>query len=67
MKKVSNKQQEQQSQSIDIGRGVIKSNYLAALVTSSVFKTQVVTAKKGKGSFKRNNKHKGQESYLMAA
>ena len=66
MKKVSNKQQEHQSHAIDIGRGSIKSNYLAALVTSSVFKTQIVKAKKGKGSFQRNNKHKGQESYLMA-
>jgi alternative ribosome-rescue factor len=27
----------------------------------------VVKAKKGKGSFKRSNKHAGQESYLIAA
>lgn len=52
---------------VDTGRGVIKHNALAALVTSKVFKPQVVKAKKGKGSFKRNNKHAGQESYLIAA
>jgi alternative ribosome-rescue factor len=46
---------------------VIKHNALAALVTSKVFKPQVVKAKKGKGSFKRSNKHAGQESYLIAA
>lgn len=52
---------------IDIGRGEIKDNYLAALVTSKAFKVQVVKAKKGKGTYQRNAKHKGQESYLMAA
>lgn len=52
---------------VDTGRGVIKHNALAALVTSKVFKPQVVKAKKGKGSFKRSNKHAGQESYLIAA
>ena len=34
---------------VDTGRGVIKHNALAALVTSKVFKPQVVKAKKGKG------------------
>ncbi|MBQ4833599.1 ribosome alternative rescue factor ArfA [Pseudoalteromonas sp. MMG010] len=52
---------------IDTGRGTVKHNALAALVTSKVFKSQVVTAKKGKGSYKRNNKHTGQEPYLIAA
>ncbi|WP_372762588.1 alternative ribosome rescue factor ArfA [Pseudoalteromonas sp.] len=52
---------------VDTGRGVIKHNALAALVTSKVFKPQVVKAKKGKGSFKRNNKHAGRECYLIAA
>ena len=52
---------------VDTGRGVINHNALAALVTSKLFKPQVVKAKKGKGSFKRNNKHSGQESYLIAA
>ncbi|NMM41664.1 alternative ribosome rescue factor ArfA [Pseudoalteromonas arctica] len=52
---------------VDAGRGVIKHNALAALVTSKVFKPQVVKAKKGKGAYKRNNKHTGRESYLIAA
>lgn len=47
------------------GRGEIKHSYLAALVTSKVFRTQVVKAKKGKGSFKRKVKHQGQEPYLI--
>jgi alternative ribosome-rescue factor len=68
------KKSEQTSNSaVDTGRGAIKDNYLAALVTSKVYKMQVVPAKKGKGSFKRKDKHKaqcqnkGRESYLMAA
>jgi alternative ribosome-rescue factor len=52
---------------VDTGRGVINHNALAALVTSKLFKPQVVKAKKGKGSFKRGSKHSGQESYLIAA
>jgi alternative ribosome-rescue factor len=52
---------------LDSGRGVIKHNALAALVTSKLFKSQVVKAKKGKGSFKRSSKHSGQGSYLIAA
>lgn len=51
----------------NIGRGQIKDNFLAALVTSKVYKLQVVKGKKGKGSFRRTAKHKGQEPYLMAA
>ncbi len=52
---------------VETGRGVIKDNFLAALVTSPMYKTQIVKAKKGKGSYQRKNKHKGQEPYLMAA
>lgn len=52
---------------VDTGRGIIRDNALAALVTSKIFKPQVVKAKKGKGSYKRNNKHAGRESYLIAA
>ncbi|MFT5163938.1 MAG: alternative ribosome-rescue factor [Alteromonadaceae bacterium] len=54
---------------VDTGRGCIKDNYLAALVTSKVYKMQVVKAKKGKGSFKRQDKFqgKGTEPYLIAA
>jgi len=51
----------------ECGRGVIKDNFLAALVTSKVYKMQVVNAKKGKGSYQRNAKNLRQESYLMAA
>jgi len=52
---------------IDIGRGKIKDNFLSAIVTSKVYKLQVVKAKKGKGSYRRTTKHKGQEPYLIAA
>lgn len=52
---------------VDTGRGTIKDNYLAALVTSKVYRMQVVKAKKGKGAFTRRQKHKGKEPYLMAA
>jgi alternative ribosome-rescue factor len=51
---------------INIGRGKIKDNFLAALVTSNVYKIQVVKARKGKGSYQRKTKYKGQESYLIA-
>ena len=48
-------------------RGVIQDNALKALVTSPMFKAKVEKAKKGKGSFQRKAKHKGQEPYLKAA
>lgn len=55
----------------DIGRGVIQDDFLAAIVTSKMYKMQIVKAKKGKGSFQRKEKHKGnnkgQDSYLIAA
>ncbi|PKI12642.1 alternative ribosome-rescue factor A [Colwellia sp. 12G3] len=51
----------------ELGRGQIKGNFLAALVTSKVYKMQVVKAKKGKGSYQRKAKNVGRESYLMAA
>jgi alternative ribosome-rescue factor len=53
--------------SVDTGRGQINSNALAALVTSKLFKQQVVASKKGKGSFNRKVKHSGRESYPIAA
>ncbi len=54
---------------LDMGRGKINDNFLAALVTSSAYQLQVVKNKKGKGAYLRKNKHskKGQESYLIAA
>ncbi|MCL9780069.1 ribosome alternative rescue factor ArfA [Vibrio sp. S4M6] len=48
-------------------RGTIKDSALKALVTSKLFKTRVVKAKKGKGSYSRKAKHKGLESYPKAA
>ena len=51
----------------ELGRGKITGNFLAALVTSKVYKMQVVKAKKGKGSYQRKAKNSGGESYLMAA
>jgi alternative ribosome-rescue factor len=50
----------------DIGRGKIKDNFLAALVTSKLYKMQIVQAKKGKGSYQRKAKNLRQESYLIA-
>ena len=51
----------------DLGRGKINDNFLAALVTSKLYKMQVVKAKKGKGSYQRKVKNLRRESYLMAA
>jgi alternative ribosome-rescue factor len=51
----------------DLGRGKIKDNFVAALVTSKLYKMQVVKAKKGKGSYQRKAKNLRRESYLMAA
>ena len=50
----------------DIGRGKIKDNFLAALVTSKLYKMQIVQAKKGKGSYQRKAKHIRQESYFIS-
>lgn len=51
----------------DCGRGAIKDNALKAVVTSKLFTTRIVQAKKGKGCFQRKEKHKGRESYSIAA
>ncbi|MCI2285170.1 ribosome alternative rescue factor ArfA [Colwellia sp. MSW7] len=51
----------------EFGRGKIKDNFLAALVTSKLYKMQVVKAKKGKGSYQRKAKNVRRESYLIAA
>ena len=67
MAKHKRKQAQQSNVECDLGRGVIKDNFLAAIVTSKLYKQQVVSAKKGKGSYQRKLKHKGQESYLIAA
>jgi len=51
----------------ELGRGKINDNFLAALVTSKIYKMQIVKAKKGKGSYQRKAKNIRQESYLIAA
>lgn len=65
---MKNKKQKSTSK-VDVGRGVIKDNFLAAIVTSSLYKQQIVTAKKGKGSYQRKHKFSknNQESYLIIA
>ncbi|MCG7534592.1 ribosome alternative rescue factor ArfA [Pseudoalteromonas sp. OOF1S-7] len=55
------------SQSHEHLRGDIKDNALKALVTSPLFKSKVEKSKKGKGSYRRKDKHQGREPYLMAA
>ncbi len=51
---------------VDHGRGEIKDNALAALVTSRLFVTRTEKPKKGKGSFKREKfKYKGREPYSI--
>lgn len=52
---------------VECGRGTIRDNHLAALVTSRLYQAQVVKSKKGRGSYQRKDKHKGRESYLIAA
>lgn len=47
----------------EFGRGEIKDNALKAVVTSQLFRTRVVKAKKGKGSFNRKMKHRCKEPY----
>ena len=39
------------------GRGEIRDNAIKALVTSKVFQTRVVKAKKGKGSYQRKGRN----------
>ncbi|NVD08906.1 ribosome alternative rescue factor ArfA [Vibrio sp. JPW-9-11-11] len=52
---------------VDFGRGEVKDNALKAMVTSKLFQAKVEKAKKGKGSYQRNMKHKGKEPYSKAA
>ena len=67
--KNSNAGEEVNTAPVETGRGTIRSNFLAALVISRVYRSQVVKAKKGKGAYQRKDKHKskGRESYLIAA
>ncbi|MCC5450561.1 ribosome alternative rescue factor ArfA [Rheinheimera sp. UJ51] len=45
------------------GRGEIRDNALKALVTSKLFQTRVVKAKKGKGSY--NRKGRNSQDYAL--
>lgn len=67
MSKSNTKNRQLKKTRCEFGRGVIQDNFLAAVVTSTLFKPQIVLAKKGKGSYQRTQKHKGQKSYLMAS
>ncbi|KJY84602.1 hypothetical protein TW81_03490 [Vibrio galatheae] len=55
------------SNDVELGRGQVRDNALKAMVTSKLYKARVEKAKKGKGSFQRNIKHKGKEPYSKAA
>jgi len=52
---------------VELGRGKVKDNALKAMVTSKLYRANVEKAKKGKGSYQRNMKHKGKEPYSKAA
>lgn len=52
------------SSDTDHGRGQVNHNAMAALVTSKVYRPKQVKAKKGKGSFKRQAKHKSRDIRL---
>lgn len=52
---------------VEFGRGQVNDNALKAMVTSKLFRAKVEKAKKGKGSFQRNMKHKGREPYSKVA
>lgn len=65
--KVTRLESQQTQKTVELGRGTINHNAMAALVTSKVFSMRVVQAKKGKGSFNRKAKHAGKECYQIAA
>ncbi|MDC5706144.1 ribosome alternative rescue factor ArfA [Vibrio europaeus] len=52
---------------VEMGRGQVKDNALKAMVTSKLYRAKVEKAKKGKGCYQRNMKHKGKEPYSKAA
>jgi len=56
--------------SVEHGRGQIRDNTLRALVTSPLFKTRIVRAKKGKGAyqrFKRGQNHDDSALFYSAS
>ncbi len=60
MKKASNCTHQNEVYDTEFGRGKIRDNALKAVVTSPLFKQRIEKAKKGKGSFNRKMKHKGE-------
>nr|WP_301540226.1 ribosome alternative rescue factor ArfA [Vibrio fluvialis] len=50
----------------EFGRGTIKDNALKAVVTSQLFRQRVEKAKKGKGSFSRKMKHRGERALFKS-
>ncbi|WP_434362815.1 ribosome alternative rescue factor ArfA [Parasalinivibrio latis] len=51
----------------DLGKGEIRDNALAAMVTSRLFRAKCEKPKKGKGSYNRKARGRGLEPYPMAA
>ncbi len=51
----------------ELGRGEIRDNALAAVVTSRLFRARCEKLKKGKGSYSRKARGRGLEPYPMAA
>lgn len=47
----------------DHGRGTIRDNALAALVTSKAYQAKMEKPKKGKGSYMRKSKYKNSRKY----
>jgi len=67
MSKTAKPPRQNEAVDTEFGRGIIKDNALKAVVTSQLFRQRIEKAKKGKGSFSRNMKHKGKEPYSKAA
>ncbi|WP_445772103.1 alternative ribosome-rescue factor A [Rheinheimera sp.] len=49
------------------GRGEIRDNAIKALVTSKLFQTRVVKAKKGKGSYNRKGRNSKDYALVVSA
>ncbi|MCS4306418.1 alternative ribosome-rescue factor [Rheinheimera pacifica] len=52
---------------IEHGRGEIRDNAIKALVTSKLFQTRVVKAKKGKGSYNRKGRNSKDYALVVSA
>ncbi|MDX5407045.1 MAG: ribosome alternative rescue factor ArfA [Chromatiaceae bacterium] len=49
------------------GRGEIRDNAIKALVTSKLFQTKIVKAKKGKGSYNRRGRNSKDYALVVSA